>query len=176
MGNTKSDKINEIRELAASLREDLENMGIAANRFFNYLDEKLTDIECGKGHPKEMTVRITWRMECHISGRDLADIKEKWDNFDIRSEDAEYVETTSVENAETNGDIDQLDFEAINYVADYAEDIELGEYDYTTLEYDTINHYSDEQMQVFRNKLYDRGMECSYNKTFDQYEIAECRH
>ena len=173
MENTKSDKINEIRESAASLREDLENMGIAANGFFNYINEKLTDIEHKDEQPKEMMVRITWRMECYISGRDLADIKEKWDNFDIRSDYAEYVETTSVENAETNGDIDQLDFEAINYVADYAEDIELGEYGETTQEYDTINHYSDEQMQVFRSKLHDRGMECSYNNTYDQYEITE---
>lgn len=176
MENTKSDKINEIRETAISLREDLENMGIAANGFFNYLDEKLTDIECGKDHPKEMTVRITWRMECHISGRDLADIKEKWDNFDIRPDYAEYVETTSIENADTNCDIDQADFEDINYVADYAKGIELGEYDYTTLEYDTINHYSDEQMQVFRNALHDSGMECSYNKTFGQYEITERKY
>lgn len=174
MESTNIDKINEIRETATSLREDLENMGIAANGFFNYLDEKLTDIEHKEEQPKEMMVRITWRMECYISGRDLADIKEKWDNFDIRSEDAEFVETTSVENAD-NDDIAPF-FDYIERVSEYAEEIGIGEYSDTTQEYDTISQYSDEEMQVFRNALHDRGMECSYNKTFDQYEITERRY
>jgi len=175
MENTNIDKINEIRETATSLREDLENMGLAVNGFFNYLDDKLNDIESGY-KPKEMTVRFTWRMEAYISGRDLADIKEKWDDFDIRSDCAEYVETTSIENADTNDDIDQLDFEAIHSVADYAEDIEIGEYEDTTAEYHSIKEFSDDQMKVFKNTLHDRGMECSYNKTFDQYEITERRY
>ena len=174
MESTNIDKINEIRETATSLREDLENMGIAANGFFNYLDEKLNDIEHKEEQPKEMMVRITWRMECYISGRDLADIKEKWDNFDIRSEDAEFVETTSVENAD-NDDITPF-FDYIERVSEYAEEIGIGEYGDTTQEYDTISQYSDEEMHVFRNALHDRGMECSYNKTFDQYEITERRY
>ena len=175
MESTNIDKINEIRETAASLREDLENMGIAANGFFNYIDEKLTDIEHKDEQPKEMMVRITWRMECYISGRDLADIKEKWDNFDIRSNDAEYVETTSVENADTNDDIEPF-FDYIERVSEYAEEIEIGEYGDTTEEYDTISQYSDEEVQVFRNTLHDKGLECSYNKTFGQYEITERRY
>ena len=175
MESTNIDKINEIRETAASLREDLENMGIAANGFFNYIDEKLTDIEHKDEQPKEMMVRITWRMECYISGRDLADIKEKWDNFDIRSNDAEYVETTSVENADTNDDIEPF-FDYIERVSEYAEEIEIGEYVDTTEEYDTISQYSDEEVQVFRNTLHDKGLECSYNKTFGQYEITERRY
>ena len=60
---------------------------------------------------KQKKVRITFSTEVYINGKDLAEIKDKWENLPLFSAeaveeaDADFVELVSVEDADTYEDI-----------------------------------------------------------------------
>lgn len=54
-----------------------------------------------------MEVRITFRSEVFIEGKDLAEIKRKWEELDLNNNSCmEFVELCSVEDADTYEDIE----------------------------------------------------------------------
>lgn len=54
-----------------------------------------------------MEVRITFRSEAFIEGKDLAEIKRKWEELDLNNNSGmEFVELCSVEDADTYEDIE----------------------------------------------------------------------
>lgn len=55
-----------------------------------------------------MEVKITYRSEVYIKGDNLKEIKNKWEAFNLTSQDgySEFVEVCSVEDAETHKNIE----------------------------------------------------------------------
>lgn len=64
-----------------------------------------------KQKQEEKKVRITFSAEVYINGKDLAEIKDKWENLPLFSAEAieeayaDFVELVSVEDADTYEDI-----------------------------------------------------------------------
>ena len=54
-----------------------------------------------------MEVRITFRSEVYISGENMAEIKDKWENMNLyeKNNGVEFVEINTVEDAETYKDM-----------------------------------------------------------------------
>lgn len=52
-----------------------------------------------------MKVRITYRNEVFIEGKDMKEIAEVFDNMNVVPEDSDFVEVCSVEDAETYEDL-----------------------------------------------------------------------
>lgn len=67
------------------------------NRTRDYLKEK--DLL-----KKPISVRITWRQEITLDGKDLKEIQDKWNKMDLGV--GEFVEISSIENADTYEDLE----------------------------------------------------------------------